>query len=221
MKKLSTSTNFKTNQNKEILKRKGDFEFVLKVWSNVFLQKDGPFRVWARKKNGSWSWNNKKKKGTSISVPLYDLIYAVTVELKPRYPQHHMFTKCKGSLVGAIKSVFENGELDVSGQVTMKKLVERKDLIKSKLSPILEEANRMNGPRAFKDLDGSLKEKPFRKQEGLCNYCNQSMDADRISDGKYAHIDHIKPYSKGGETCEENAALVHADCNMAKDAMLR
>jgi 5-methylcytosine-specific restriction endonuclease McrA len=33
-----------------------------------------------------------------------------------------------------------------------------------------------------------------------------------------AEVDHIKPFSKGGETVETNGALLHRACNRAKGA---
>eukprot|EP00977_Amphora_coffeiformis_P005451 scaffold1162_cov170-Amphora_coffeaeformis.AAC.9 len=207
-------------RNTEIRNRKEDFLFVIDVWGSVFSENEGPFRAWVRNrtKEGGWDWNTSKKMSTSISQPLFDVMYAVTLELKPRFSKKVMFTKCKDDLVQAMKTLFEKKKLDLSGSVTAKKFVERKDSVKSVLAPILEKANPDNGSRVFSDPNGSLKERLFRKQGGLCNFCGQSLDQNRILDGTYAHIDHIKPHSKGGTTTEENAALLHAECNFSKGA---
>lgn len=58
------------------------------------------------------------------------------------------------------------------------------------------------------------------EQNGLCNIRNETMDEARIHFGSYAHIDHIHPYSKGGTSTAENAALTHAECNQNKGADL-
>lgn len=49
------------------------------------------------------------------------------------------------------------------------------------------------------------------KQDGVCGICKQKM-----LDINETEIDHIKPYSEGGETTFENAQLAHRHCNRSK-----
>lgn len=51
------------------------------------------------------------------------------------------------------------------------------------------------------------------KVSPTCSICGQ-----KIADIDDAHVDHVQPYSKGGKTNSENAALAHRYCNMAKGA---
>ena len=60
-------------------------------------------------------------------------------------------------------------------------------------------------------FDKELKEKLYEKQEHKCAICNQE-----IFNINFAEIDHIIPYSKGGETNIENAQLTHRFCNRSK-----
>ena len=46
----------------------------------------------------------------------------------------------------------------------------------------------------------------------ICPYCNQQILS--IDD---AEVDHIIPYSKGGDTVIENAQLLHRHCNREKN----
>ena len=46
----------------------------------------------------------------------------------------------------------------------------------------------------------------------ICSYCGQ-----QILDINDAEVDHINPYSKGGETVIENAQLLHRHCNREKN----
>ena len=46
------------------------------------------------------------------------------------------------------------------------------------------------------------------------NAINLNHDAFTIDD---AEVDHILPYSKGGDTVLENAQLLHRHCNRAKN----
>ena len=56
----------------------------------------------------------------------------------------------------------------------------------------------------------SVKEKLY-KEDPTCKLCNQHIAC--IDD---AHVDHILPYSKSGETCIDNAQITHRWCNQHK-----
>lgn len=62
-----------------------------------------------------------------------------------------------------------------------------------------------------RNFDYSLKERLFH-QRYICSYCNNEIL--NIED---AEVDHIVPYSRGGETIERNAQLLHRHCNRAKN----
>ncbi len=62
-------------------------------------------------------------------------------------------------------------------------------------------------PRCF---PRQLKEKLYG-ENSICQICNN-----KISDIDDSAIDHIEPYSKGGETIPENARLVHRYCNNSR-----
>lgn len=52
----------------------------------------------------------------------------------------------------------------------------------------------------------------FDKQEGICGICNQKM-----LDISNTEIDHIIPFSQGGDTILNNAQLTHLHCNRSKN----
>jgi hypothetical protein len=70
-------------------------------------------------------------------------------------------------------------------------------------------AGKSSGPRAF---DRKKKQELF-ETDATCAICNQAITL--IDD---AHVDHVKPYAKGGATKDENAALTHRFCNLSKGA---
>ena len=74
-----------------------------------------------------------------------------------------------------------------------------------------------NEPRTF---DRAIVPMLFAEQDGQCSICKQEIQKDRLTDGDYVQVDHIKPWSKGGRTTEDNAQLVHAKCNQSKGASL-
>ncbi len=63
--------------------------------------------------------------------------------------------------------------------------------------------------RTFKD---KVKFKVYAKQEGKCKICEVEIKKHE------AHADHIKPWSKGGKTDEENCQVLCAPCNLHKGA---
>ena len=79
----------------------------------------------------------------------------------------------------------------------------RKDMLDSVLK------GKSTGPRSF-DLK---KKKELFEKDPTCTLCKQAIKL--IDD---AHVDHVKPYSKGGPTKDDNAALTHRFCNLSKGA---
>ena len=76
--------------------------------------------------------------------------------------------------------------------------------------------NALTNDDETRTFDRAIVSALFEKQEGKCGICNQEIQKDRLSNGDYAQVDHIKPWSKGGRTTEDNAQLVHAKCNQSK-----
>ncbi|KAL3906808.1 MAG: hypothetical protein SGILL_009124 [Bacillariaceae sp.] len=194
----------------QLSKKRQTFEQIMKIWGIVFSETQGACRVWCTRRDGTWGWKK------SISLPVWDSMYVAFSELLIKYPQPHMYTKCKSDLQNALKNLFESDQLDLSKSTKAAKL-SRKNLVCRTFEDVLRAANPKKGPRKFAD-DGSLKKTLFDRQNGDCAICNESLDGERISDGKYAHIDHVDPFSKGGSSTLENAALVHAECNLNKGA---
>jgi hypothetical protein len=63
--------------------------------------------------------------------------------------------------------------------------------------------------RLFSNLERGIL---MRRQNGRCSLCDCKVTA------KTGHVDHIKPYVKGGLTILENAQLLCASCNTSKGA---
>ena len=60
----------------------------------------------------------------------------------------------------------------------------------------------------------------WKAQGGKCALTGESIDPRHIYDGTVTHIDHKDPWSKGGQTTEENAQLVFANANLRKGAQM-
>jgi Protein of unknown function DUF262/HNH endonuclease len=186
-----------------------EFQWVMKVARTVF--ENGAFRT--QKSNGTWN--------STISVGLWDTLYLVLCELKLTYPSEAVYIRNKSALCGAIEKVTDEGNVDFSGSVSVRKFMERKNALHGALLSVLDRdgCNPGTTPRSFSGPD-QLKTQLFDRQNGFCTICNESMDQSRLMDGSYVQLDHIHPYSKGGPSTADNAALVHAACNRFKGAKL-
>ena len=60
----------------------------------------------------------------------------------------------------------------------------------------------------------------WKAQGGKCALTGESIDPRHIYDGTVTHIDHKDPWSKGGQTTEENAQLVFANANLRNGAQM-
>jgi len=87
-----------------------------------------------------------------------------------------------------------------------------KDKLKTRFRIWMDTLDRIVGTRNDEKriYDYSFKKRLF-EDDPTCQICKQQILL--IDD---AEVDHINPFSKGGETSEENAQLSHRFCNRAK-----
>jgi len=200
---------------KEMEKLEEQFSFIMRVSRNIFSESDGAFRKWEKSaKSGKWGWSS------SIVAPFWDACYLAFADLLFDFPTEPIYAQSKDDLQKAIQDLFESEKLDISGTVTVAKFMERKDIIYSTLKATLQ-ANALKNAgrrtRNFKNVE-ALREELYVAQGGRCSICNSTIDKNRLHDGSYVHIDHIQPWSQGGNSTIQNAAVVHAACNMGKGA---
>lgn len=78
-------------------------------------------------------------------------------------------------------------------------------------------ANRGTDARELRD---QLREKLFKKQQGLCHICGKLMTLQRKRGTKipsdFATFDHLNPRSNGGTAYYTNLKLAHRRCNNAR-----
>ena len=192
-------------QSEFLQSRQDEFEFIMKVWRNVFSEDDGAFRVW----NGQ-EWSK------DIYVGLWDAMYAALAELRHQYSTESIYMQRKEALKHTIQKLFESGELEINSRLTKVTFFQRRDKIKNTLASVLQ-TEKPASRRDFAEKE-DLKRKLHFLQEGKCTICGNDIDGRRLDEGRYVHIDHVVPYSKGGESSAANAALTHAACNLSKGA---
>jgi hypothetical protein len=199
-----------TRCNEALRRQEEEFKFIMKVWRNVFSESDGAFRVWSMQRNGKWGWSS------TISSGLWDVMYLVLSELRHTYPTEPIYMQQKEEIQETIKELFQKEKLEVSSAVTVAKFMERRDIIRRALSAVLRNGGATSSSRRQFPDSNNLKESLFESQNGLCAICGNEIDRRRLGDGTYVNLDHVKPFSLGGLSTKDNAALAHAACNQSK-----
>lgn len=194
-------------------KKRSEFAYAMRVWRNVFGSEAGAFHEYTKVK-GKWNWNRNRRNGTSVHLRLWEVTYAVLAELRVD-SKESQYLENQASVVEAIKGLFHpSPKLDLSAPTAIK-FAKNKRTITSAIRSCLDPLN--TEPRSF-SKSPALRQELFTKQGGKCNLCGSEIDERRINDGDYVHLDHIMPYSKGGPSTNDNAALTHSVCNLKKGA---
>ena len=99
--------------------------------------------------------------------------------------------------------------IEYSNKELISKSVEKTPLAKRpKLSQEL-----MNKHRTKREVSDRLRFKIMRRDNFKCKFCGRSP---AIDPKVILHVDHIKPWSKGGETTFENLQTLCSACNIGK-----
>ena len=96
-----------------------------------------------------------------------------------------------------------------------------KAFLKIRLNMLIESLSTIpDGVVTFRDetrvFDYKLRYKFWKRQGGICPLSLNKIEPTFIWDTKITHIDHDTPWSKSGETSEENGQLTFAKSNLAK-----
>jgi hypothetical protein len=190
-----------TSAKKGAKKAEADFKLALANVKTVFGEAKAFRRFSAGDdKNPKGGWEKKTNRAL-MDVQLYT------------FANHErgVVTKNRDAIYDmAVDLMAENAEFAdlVRHTISEKKRVIRRFRIwEDALSELLAEEDL--GPRAY---TSETREKLFAA-DPRCAICKQ-----KIIDIDDAHVDHKKPYSKGGATVDENGALTHRWCNMSKGA---
>jgi len=92
-------------------------------------------------------------------------------------------------------------------------LVEENILQKTKLSEKRPKEQELKNKRDKRDISLKLRLKVLYRDNFRCVFCGRSP---ALNPGVNLHIDHIKPFSKGGKTTLENLQTLCQECNLGK-----
>jgi hypothetical protein len=79
------------------------------------------------------------------------------------------------------------------------------------LVPTVEDRAGKSGPRTPRKINWRLRALVLMRDGAKCRLCGAVP-----SDGIRLHVDHVKPWSKGGETVPENLQILCQTCNIGK-----
>jgi len=93
----------------------------------------------------------------------------------------------------------------------------------SSLSPFAQEIQPpsskevVGGHKTPRDLSLRLRFRVMKRDNFACRACGASP---ALKPGLLLHVDHIEPWSRGGETVEENLQTLCEGCNLGKSNVL-
>tara|TARA_R110001583_G_scaffold130456_1_gene282197 strand:+ start:318 stop:1757 length:1440 start_codon:yes stop_codon:yes gene_type:complete len=96
-----------------------------------------------------------------------------------------------------------------------------KSFLKIRLDMLIESLSTIpEGVVTFRDevraFDSKLRYKFWKRQDGICPLMGEYIEPRFIWDTRITHLDHDMPWSKSGETSEENGQLTFAQANLSK-----
>ena len=62
----------------------------------------------------------------------------------------------------------------------------------------------------IRDFDATTRRSVYEKQNGLCPACGKHYELEEMD------ADHITPWSKGGQTTQDNCQMLCKECNRQK-----
>ncbi len=144
------------------------------------------------------------------ALPLWEYFMAVIAWTKATFTEYR--SSMKGVDWGSLYNSYKNAKLDpVAIEAEIEILLDDEEVQReSGIYPyILTREKKHLNLRAF---DARMKRRVYRKQEGICAICKKDFD---ISD---MEADHIRPWSEGGKTSEDNCQMLCKPCNREKAA---
>lgn len=122
------------------------------------------------------------------------------------------FTRRFGGWRNALKEFIEYVNSDVEIQTTEDKLVNETVINNSNSNQI-----KIKTRRTPRDINERLRFKVLKRDNFKCVYCGKSPATDSNVE---LHVDHIIPWSKGGETVIENLQTLCSKCNLGKSDLI-
>ncbi len=142
--------------------------------------------------------------------PLWEYFQSVIAWIKAAFTEYR--SSMKGVDWGSLYNNFKNKSLDpMKIEAEVSTLLDDDEVQReSGIYPyVLTRDKKHLNLRAF---DKRMKRRVYRKQDGVCAICKEKFDIYGME------ADHIRPWSQGGKTVEENCQMLCRKCNLEKAA---
>ena len=91
---------------------------------------------------------------------------------------------------------------------------QRSSLPKPKIPTVIEKSGKQKIARTPRTVPARMRYRVLERDGHKCSSCGATAQEAKL------HVDHIVPYSKGGETTMDNLRALCADCNIGKGALM-
>jgi RNA-directed DNA polymerase len=136
----------------------------------------------------------------------------------PNKSKEWVISKYFSGKVNNRKAVFKDTETDseliILGNIPIKRhvLVNGKMRVYDQNPNTIEYWKKREYTNAFKQIESVRIENLYKRQKGICDYCNNIITATDIKE-RETHVHHMKPRSFGGNESYSNLKLLHSDCH--------
>jgi RNA-directed DNA polymerase len=136
----------------------------------------------------------------------------------PNKSKEWVISKYFSGKVNNRKAVFKDTETDseliILGNIPIKRhvLVNGKMRVYDQNPNTIEYWKKREYTNAFKQIESVRIEHLYKRQKGICDYCNNIITATDIKE-RETHVHHMKPRSFGGNESYSNLKLLHSDCH--------
>ena len=112
------------------------------------------------------------------------------------------------------KDIETGNELIILGYIPIKRhvLVDGKMRVYDQTPKTIEYWKKREYTNAFKQIESVRIEKLYKRQNGICDYCNNTITTTDIKE-REIHVHHMKPRSFGGNESYSNLKLLHSYCH--------
>jgi len=144
------------------------------------------------------------------AAPLWQYFQSVIDWIKATFTEYR--SSMKGVDWGSLYNKYKDCEIDpVEIEAKVAKLLDDEEVTKeSGIYPYV--LTRKASHLSLRQFDARMKRRVYRKQDGICAICKKNFALSAME------ADHIRPWSQGGKTIEDNCQMLCRECNRKKSS---
>ena len=144
------------------------------------------------------------------AAPLWQYFQSVIDWIQTTFTEYR--SSMKGVDWGSLYNKYKDCEIDPAEiEAEVAKLLDDEEVTKeSGIYPYV--LTRKPSHLSLRKFDARMKRRVYRKQDGICAICKEKFALSAME------ADHIRPWSEGGKTVEDNCQMLCRKCNREKSA---